>query len=89
MDLAGWLPPGPEPVRAEERPGGDGWRGGHLRCPLGDPREVTRALSCTLRFNLSTLNASGACGVLREDRIISETCGSALAWICQKEAVLL
>ncbi|XP_035170052.1 killer cell lectin-like receptor subfamily B member 1B allele C isoform X2 [Oxyura jamaicensis] len=41
------------------------------------------------RFNLSTLNASGACGALREDRIISETCGSALAWICQKEAVLL
>uniref|UniRef100_A0A8B9UG43 C-type lectin domain-containing protein n=1 Tax=Anas zonorhyncha TaxID=75864 RepID=A0A8B9UG43_9AVES len=41
------------------------------------------------RFNLSTPNASGACGALREDRIISETCGSALAWICQKEAVLL
>uniref|UniRef100_A0A493T5C6 C-type lectin domain-containing protein n=1 Tax=Anas platyrhynchos platyrhynchos TaxID=8840 RepID=A0A493T5C6_ANAPP len=40
------------------------------------------------RFNLSTPNASGACGALREDRIISETCGSALAWICQKEAVL-
>uniref|UniRef100_A0A8B9UIK9 C-type lectin domain-containing protein n=1 Tax=Anas zonorhyncha TaxID=75864 RepID=A0A8B9UIK9_9AVES len=40
-------------------------------------------------FNLSTPNASGACGALREDRIISETCGSALAWICQKEAVLL
>uniref|UniRef100_A0A8B9T2R5 C-type lectin domain-containing protein n=1 Tax=Anas platyrhynchos TaxID=8839 RepID=A0A8B9T2R5_ANAPL len=41
------------------------------------------------RFNLSTPNASGACGALREDRIISETCGSALAWICQKEAFFL
>uniref|UniRef100_A0A8B9V5B3 C-type lectin domain-containing protein n=1 Tax=Anas zonorhyncha TaxID=75864 RepID=A0A8B9V5B3_9AVES len=27
--------------------------------------------------------------VTSPDRIISETCGSALAWICQKEAVLL
>lgn len=89
MDLAGWLPPGPEPVRAWER-SLEGWMwGGHLQHPLRDPREVPRDLSCTLRFNLSTPNASGACGALREDRIISETCGSALAWICQKEAVLL
>uniref|UniRef100_A0A8C3BPS5 C-type lectin domain-containing protein n=1 Tax=Cairina moschata TaxID=8855 RepID=A0A8C3BPS5_CAIMO len=29
------------------------------------------------------------CHGISPDRIISETCGSALAWICQKEAVLL
>uniref|UniRef100_A0A8B9T3H4 C-type lectin domain-containing protein n=1 Tax=Anas platyrhynchos TaxID=8839 RepID=A0A8B9T3H4_ANAPL len=29
------------------------------------------------------------CHGISLDRIISETCGSALAWICQKEAVLL
>ncbi|NXI68303.1 KRBBB protein, partial [Anseranas semipalmata] len=40
-------------------------------------------------FKLSTSNTSGGCGAVRGDRIISENCGSASAWICQKDAIQL
>lgn len=37
-------------------------------------------------FQLSSWDEDGTCGVLRGDRIGSESCSSALEWICQKEA---
>ncbi|KAM6326043.1 killer cell lectin-like receptor subfamily B member 1B allele B isoform 3-T3 [Alca torda] len=41
------------------------------------------------RFRLSPLAEGGSCGVIKEGRISSEGCGSALPWICQKEATQL
>ncbi|NXT35534.1 KRBBA protein, partial [Pelecanoides urinatrix] len=38
------------------------------------------------RFQLSSWDESRTCGVLRGDRIGSDSCSSALEWICQKEA---
>ncbi|KAM6326051.1 killer cell lectin-like receptor subfamily B member 1C isoform 2-T2 [Alca torda] len=41
------------------------------------------------RFRLSPLAEGGSCGVIKEGRISSEGCASALPWICQKEATQL
>ncbi|KAM7079756.1 killer cell lectin-like receptor subfamily F member 1 isoform 1-T1 [Ciconia maguari] len=41
------------------------------------------------RFQLSPGEKGRSCGVLREDRISSDNCSSALQWICQKEATQL
>ncbi|XP_075382175.1 killer cell lectin-like receptor subfamily F member 1 [Mycteria americana] len=41
------------------------------------------------RFQLSPGDKGRSCGVLREDRISSDNCSSALQWICQKEATQL
>ncbi|XP_072704153.1 killer cell lectin-like receptor subfamily B member 1B allele C isoform X5 [Ciconia boyciana] len=41
------------------------------------------------RFQLSPGDKGRSCGMLREDRISSDNCSSALQWICQKEATQL
>ncbi|NWS64503.1 KRBBB protein, partial [Chunga burmeisteri] len=41
------------------------------------------------RFRLSPRDEGRACGVLRGDRISSDSCSSGLQWICQKEATWL
>ena len=86
LGLAERLPPGPEPVSALGR---DGCWGGHLRHHPRDPCAMTRAPSCTRRFQLSPGEEGRACGVLRGNRISSDSCSSGLQWICQKEATQL
>ncbi|XP_074020838.1 killer cell lectin-like receptor subfamily B member 1C [Numenius arquata] len=41
------------------------------------------------RFQLSPRDEGGSCGVIREGRISPESCGSAVQWVCQKEATQL
>ncbi|XP_072703957.1 killer cell lectin-like receptor subfamily B member 1B allele B [Ciconia boyciana] len=41
------------------------------------------------RFQVSPGDKGRSCGMLREDRISSDNCSSALQWICQKEATQL
>ncbi|XP_049649051.1 killer cell lectin-like receptor subfamily B member 1A [Accipiter gentilis] len=58
-------------------PGGKGWtwlNGSHLD---------------QSRFQLSPRDEGRSCGVVREDRISSDSCSVGLQWICRKEATQL